>query len=618
MQDTIYSAIFVDFDNIFLGLTNSKGAVAANSFATDPAAWLRWLARYTGAENKPDAKSSSWLSWLKFRKSSSSPADTSDVREIIVRRCYLNPHSFWKYRQSFVRSGFEVVDCPSLTQQKKSAADIRIVLDIMDLLQQRDPVINEFIIMSGDADFTPVVLRLRQRGRRIMVMVARHAASAYLAAANAVIDSDEFERNALSDIPLPDPEPITTAEQPSDLTAKDLSAIDKLIKAELAEAGMPIRGATVAQKIANRFNTPDWFGYGSFRSFMEERLKQLQLKYAVQGTRDYIYDPTKHANPFLTFSGPAPRKDPSADLLPRIDRFITDIVAESAGGFIGGGAMAKLLQDRFGTGWYGYDSFKEFITARAPDLGLEFYVEGSLNRVIDPARYAPSEEIPPTNGAAAFDIADVDECIRTVLAKSDMPILGAQLGHLIAKEFDIEGWFGYGRFKSLMTERADLLQLVYAATRDGRTWIFDPNRHMDPREPDTPQLLSKEENPDLLALVAPIAEASGLPLLRASVYEKLFTKIVEEFDRNGYEYKRTVQAVREQLNEDGEAVTDLEVGWVLEALELADFSFNNPSQVTPANLSFYYHFFVSDDIKARIGELDGDQEALLRSWLRSN
>ncbi|MDE2834265.1 MAG: NYN domain-containing protein [Bacteroidota bacterium] len=618
MQDTIYSAVFVDFDNIFLGLTRTKGAASAHSFASDPGGWLSWLTRYTGSEGDSDEKASSWLSWLSLNRSRTSPPDSVGVREIIVRRCYLNPTSFWRYRQPFAQAGFEVVDCPSLTQKNKSGADIRIVLDIMDLLQQRDPLINEFIIMSGDADFTPVVLRLRQRGRRIMVMMTRNAANAYLAAANAVIDSDEFESKALSDVPMPEPKAVPVQKPAEDHADKDLSAVDVLIKSELVESASPVRGAVVAQQIANRFDTSDWFGYGSFRSFIEVRLKPMGFKYAVQGTRDYIYDPTRHANPFRELSKPATRTNRSSSLLPRIDAFIADTVSESASGMVGGGKMAKLLQDRFGSGWYGYDSFKDFINARAAELGLEFHVAGSLNQVFDPNRYNPADgNGQGTDAGAQFEVAEVDRCITEALGRSETPILGVRMAQIIQGEFDTDDWFGYGKFKIFLTDRAQNLQLTYITTEDGRTWIFDPARHEDPRSKAVPHLLSEEKHSELVALVTPVAEASGLPLFSVAVYRKLFRIMAEEYKKDGYEYGRMVQSVSGRLNAELIPVTDFEVSWILDALEQVGFSFANPNQVTAGNLSFYYHYYVSEDVKARWGSLNEDQEELLRFWLRT-
>ena len=52
-----------------------------------------------------------------------------------------------------MRGGFEIVDCPPLTAQLKNSSDIRIVMDVRDYLTH-ETYFDEFIILSGDADFT--------------------------------------------------------------------------------------------------------------------------------------------------------------------------------------------------------------------------------------------------------------------------------------------------------------------------------------------------------------------------------------------------------------------------------------------------------------------------------
>ena len=71
-------------------------------------------------------------------------------RRIVMNRCYGNPvprrnthdnstdmNSFPFVRHHFLRAGFEVIDCPPLTAQLKNSADIRMVMDIRDLLLHR-------------------------------------------------------------------------------------------------------------------------------------------------------------------------------------------------------------------------------------------------------------------------------------------------------------------------------------------------------------------------------------------------------------------------------------------------------------------------------------------------
>jgi hypothetical protein len=159
------TALFVDFDNVYIGLRRLDPD-AAEAFATDPGHWLGELE--TGTDDDGDFS-----------------------RRFLVRACYLNPSVFSRYRPNFTRAGFQVVDCPSLTQQGKSSADINLVLDAVDALAA-DTRYEEFVIVSADADFTPLALRCRAADRRVTIITASPAASAYRAVADTVITADDL------------------------------------------------------------------------------------------------------------------------------------------------------------------------------------------------------------------------------------------------------------------------------------------------------------------------------------------------------------------------------------------------------------------------------------------
>ena len=139
MRTSIRSALFVDFDNIFTALKNDFGEDTARRFATNPVRWIDWLSRLDAPE----------------------PFEgESGFRRILLRRCYLNPHGRYKddngkwvgsgrYRVDFTRAACEVVDCPSLTRQGKSSADVNMALDVVDALNHQGPAFDEFIILSG-------------------------------------------------------------------------------------------------------------------------------------------------------------------------------------------------------------------------------------------------------------------------------------------------------------------------------------------------------------------------------------------------------------------------------------------------------------------------------------
>jgi len=157
------SALFVDFDNVYIGLARLDPA-AAEAFATDPGHWLSELGQ-------------------------GSDVDGDLTRRFLVRACYLNPSVYSRFRPNFTRAGFQVVDCPSLTQQGKSSADINLVLDAVDALAATTRY-DEFVIVSADADFTPLAQRCRADDRRVTIITASPAASAYRSVADTVIGAD--------------------------------------------------------------------------------------------------------------------------------------------------------------------------------------------------------------------------------------------------------------------------------------------------------------------------------------------------------------------------------------------------------------------------------------------
>lgn len=158
MSDVIRTVLFVDFDNVFFSL-QSADKVAAKRFADDPKRWLEAIESGSLIESLPGAP-------------------FEGRRRILMRRCYANPAVMRYFRNYFTRSGFQIVDCPPLTGRGKNSADIYMVVDILDALRH-ETRFDEFIILSGDADFTPVLLRLRAHDRLTSIYSNAVTASAY-------------------------------------------------------------------------------------------------------------------------------------------------------------------------------------------------------------------------------------------------------------------------------------------------------------------------------------------------------------------------------------------------------------------------------------------------------
>lgn len=173
--DEVYSSLYVDFDNIYTRLQEADPE-AARAFGFSPWRWVRWIENHALRILYGDGVR----------------------RRILKRTCYLNPQRYQEFRNSFIRSAFQVVDCPPLTSRGKTSTDIHLVMDCMDDLSHTTHF-DEFIILSGDADFTPLLIRLQEHARRTLVLSVGYSSPAYMTAASWRIREDWFIQQALRD-----------------------------------------------------------------------------------------------------------------------------------------------------------------------------------------------------------------------------------------------------------------------------------------------------------------------------------------------------------------------------------------------------------------------------------
>ena len=87
---------------------------------------------------------------------------------IVVRKAYADWNLFAEHRQGVVAQRIEMIEIPQRTGiVRKNAADIKLAVDAIELAFQRD-FITTYVIASGDSDFTPLVLKLRELNRRVI------------------------------------------------------------------------------------------------------------------------------------------------------------------------------------------------------------------------------------------------------------------------------------------------------------------------------------------------------------------------------------------------------------------------------------------------------------------
>mgnify|MGYP002621070594 CR=1 FL=1 len=290
---TVLSTVFVDYDNIYLSLKR-KSEEAARRFAKDAGLWLREIE--SGRLITP-----------------THGAGIGAQRRIVMSRCYGNPvprrnatdnstdmNSFPFVRHHFLRAGFEVVDCPPLTAQLKNSADIRMVMDVRDMLTH-ETRFDEFILLSGDADFTPVLHRLRAHARGTVVFANDHTAQPYTAIADGEIREADLISLLLEGRIGVDGEARNGGELNAAPTSAELEAMRKTIVAEVAGAVRSAQQPVPLEALADRAVRvlghektvgSGWGGAGTFRDLL---MRWLPEGVRLTETPPYFaYEPTRH------------------------------------------------------------------------------------------------------------------------------------------------------------------------------------------------------------------------------------------------------------------------------------------------------------------------------------
>lgn len=313
MPEPRRAALYVDFDNVFSSLA-ALDEWAAWSFGANPARWLDWLAA----------------------------ALPGGPRRLLVRRCYLNPAGWsepepggtlarWlgqpriyysRFRGDFVRAGFTVVDCPRLARLK-NAADIVMALDIADALGHPTRF-DDFLILSGDSDFTPLLHRLREHDRRILVVTHDASAQAFRAACDVVVPLGDFAEAALlpeaaapaaaaAPTAAPSPPMADPTPDPGEPEAQR-AAILAVLRRMVADADAPLHLPALGKRI--HIECGAWvrrsrFGGAGTLAKLIEGAGDLVLEAGPGG--GWLYDPQRHDRPSL--SQPEVPEDPRGQAL---------------------------------------------------------------------------------------------------------------------------------------------------------------------------------------------------------------------------------------------------------------------------------------------------------------
>jgi len=206
---------------------------------------------------------------------------------IVVKKAYCDFERYKAFKRDLHEAAFELIEIPHLRQSGKNSADIRMVVDALDLCYTKGHV-DTFVVISGDSDFSPLVSKLRENAKKVIgVGVKNSTSDLFIGNCDEFIYYDDLVRaepsRARGRIATTDPAAKPTEgenkgpslEKAFDLVVETLEAI-----AQEREADEPIWGSMIKQAI-KRLN-PGFneraYGFRSFNDMLLEAQKRGLLK----------------------------------------------------------------------------------------------------------------------------------------------------------------------------------------------------------------------------------------------------------------------------------------------------------------------------------------------------
>ncbi len=105
---------------------------------------------------------------------------------IVVKKAYCDWDRYKEFKPQMHEAAFELIEIPHVRQSGKNSADIRMVVDALDLCYTKEHV-DTFVVVSGDSDFSPLVSKLRENNKEVIGVGVKHSSSDLL-----IANCDEF------------------------------------------------------------------------------------------------------------------------------------------------------------------------------------------------------------------------------------------------------------------------------------------------------------------------------------------------------------------------------------------------------------------------------------------
>ena len=203
---------------------------------------------------------------------------------IVVKKAYCDWERYKEFKAAMHEAAFELIEIPHLRQSGKNSADIRMVVDALDLCYTKAHV-DTFVIVSGDSDFSPLVSKLRENNKNVIGVGVKNSTSDLLIANcdefifydNLVSEKQKVKRAVRKPSGKATKSPGVAVKKDKDaetLVQEALDLVMETLEALAEERGSDekIWGSMVKQTLKRRrpgFNE-SYYGFRSFKRLLDE------------------------------------------------------------------------------------------------------------------------------------------------------------------------------------------------------------------------------------------------------------------------------------------------------------------------------------------------------------
>ena len=226
---------------------------------------------------------------------------------IVTKKAYCDWDRYKEFKPVMHEAAFELIEIPHVRMSGKNSADIRMVVDALDLCYTKEHI-DTFVIISGDSDFSPLVSKLRENAKTVIGVGVKNSTSDLLIAnCDEFIFYDDLVAGQPSARPAAkkgkakkkaDAKKAATGKSSSDKTQEGIDLVLDTTEALYSERGdrSKIWGSMIKQALKRRkpqFNE-SYYGFRSFNELLEEAqarsLLELEMDersggYIVRGIR---------------------------------------------------------------------------------------------------------------------------------------------------------------------------------------------------------------------------------------------------------------------------------------------------------------------------------------------